>query len=241
MRQGWIKIYRDIIDNPIWRDSTPEQCKILITLLSMASWKESSWDWLGEKKKLQPGQFVTSLKSIVNFAGKGISEQKIRTALIRFESYGFLTCKSTNKGRLITIVNWGKYQELDDFCNNQNNRQVTSNQQATNKQLTVNQQANNKEGKKVRKEEGKKVITTSTYMCFKPPELEEVKEYIKEKGYSFSPEAFVAYYDSKGWMIGKSKMKSWKSACVTWQLRQQNNRPSRGISSKDEWEGVTGL
>lgn len=156
MRQGWIKIYRDIIDNPIWRDSTPEQCKILITLLSMASWKESSWDWLGEKKKLQPGQFVTSLKMIVNFAGRGVSERNVRTSLTRFESYGFLTCKATNKGRLITIVNWGKYQEVNDSTDKQTDKQLTSKRQATDKQLTVNRQANNKEGKKVRKEEGKK-------------------------------------------------------------------------------------
>lgn len=156
MMQGWIKIYRDIIDNPIWRDSTPEQCKILVTLLSMASWKESDWDWLGEKKKLQPGQFVTSLKRIVNFAGRGVSEKNVRTALDRFQSFGFLTCVSTNKGRLITIVNWGKYQDIDWETGKQTGKQTAGNWQANGKQTAVNWQANNKEGKKVRKEEGKK-------------------------------------------------------------------------------------
>lgn len=49
------------------------------------------------------------------------------------------------------------------------------------------------------------------------PTLEELQAYIKEKGYSFDAESFIAYYDSNGWMIGKQKMKNWKAACVTWQ------------------------
>ena len=52
---------------------------------------------------------------------------------------------------------------------------------------------------------------------FVPPTVEEVAAYIREKGYHFSAEAFVAFYESKGWMIGKNKMQKWKSACATWE------------------------
>lgn len=56
---------------------------------------------------------------------------------------------------------------------------------------------------------------------FSPPTLEELTAYIREKGYTFSAEAFIAYYDSVGWRIGgKSPMKDWRSACVTWQKRE---------------------
>ena len=46
-----------------------------------------------------------------------------------------------------------------------------------------------------------------------------MQEYIKSVGSKVDAEAFVAFYESKGWMIGKNKMKSWKSAIVTWEKR----------------------
>lgn len=51
---------------------------------------------------------------------------------------------------------------------------------------------------------------------FTPPTVEQVAEYCQGKEYHIDPEAFVAFYASKGWMVGKSPMKDWKSAVVTW-------------------------
>lgn len=55
---------------------------------------------------------------------------------------------------------------------------------------------------------------------FTPPTVEEVRAYCDEKGYTFDPETFCAFYESKGWRVGNSPMKSWKAACSTWQKRQ---------------------
>lgn len=130
--EGWIKVHRAILDKPIWKDSTMEQKVILITLLLMASHKENEWEFKGEKYKVQPGQFITSLPSIVDKSGVGISIQNVRTALKRFEKFEFLTCQSTNRNRLITIVNWTNYQGDESEPNRQINSQLTGNQQATN-------------------------------------------------------------------------------------------------------------
>ena len=54
-------------------------------------------------------------------------------------------------------------------------------------------------------------------MRFTPPSLEEVKQYCKERNNSVDPESFVDFYSSKGWMIGKNKMKDWKAAVRTWE------------------------
>lgn len=51
---------------------------------------------------------------------------------------------------------------------------------------------------------------------FTPPSVNEVSEYITEKGYSIDPEAFVAHYEANGWYRGKSKVKCWKSCVTTW-------------------------
>lgn len=58
---------------------------------------------------------------------------------------------------------------------------------------------------------------------FVPPTLQEVEAYVKSKGYCFSAEKFVAYYESVGWRVGKNKMKSWRAACRTWDINNRGN------------------
>ena len=66
---------------------------------------------------------------------------------------------------------------------------------------------------------------------FIKPTLEEIKEYVYEKSYTFNPEMFYEFYESKGWFVGKNKMKDWKSACRTWQLRQKDNSFAQTINN----------
>lgn len=143
MDKGWICIYRNLLDKPIWQTSTPEQKCILITLLLMANHSEREWEWKGEKFICKAGQFITSLDGIVKKTGAGISTRNVRTAIDRFEKYEFLTNESTNKNRLITICNWEEYQSKYFADDKQNDKQLTSNRQAADKQLTTNNNDNN--------------------------------------------------------------------------------------------------
>jgi len=145
MLMGWIKVHRILLNKPIWLKSTPEQKTILITLLMLANHDESEWEWMGNKFKVEPGQFITSLESIKLYCGKGITIQNIRSALKRFEKLEFLTNKSTKTGRMITICNWDSYQITKDEHNNEANKQVTKTQQRGNKEVTTNK--NNKKEK----------------------------------------------------------------------------------------------
>lgn len=52
---------------------------------------------------------------------------------------------------------------------------------------------------------------------FIPPTVEEVSAYCAERGNNVDPQAFIDFYESKGWMIGKNKMKDWKAAVRTWE------------------------
>ena len=142
-QQGWITLYRELIKKPIWLNSTPEQKTILITLLLMANHEENEWEWKGQKFTVKPGQMIASLNSIVDKCGKGITTQNVRTALKRFEKIGFLTNESTKQNRLITIVNWRKYQNLENEPNKDPNNQLTNDQQRPNNQLTTNNNVNN--------------------------------------------------------------------------------------------------
>jgi len=51
---------------------------------------------------------------------------------------------------------------------------------------------------------------------FKPPTLQEVRDYIAQKDYPVDPDQFFNFYEAKGWMIGKNKMKNWHAAVRTW-------------------------
>ena len=53
---------------------------------------------------------------------------------------------------------------------------------------------------------------------FTPPTDDEVRLYVAEKGYHFNPDQFVPFYQSKGWMVGKSPMKDWRASCRTWEI-----------------------
>lgn len=143
MAGGYIGLHRCLLDKPIWFNSTPEQKVILITLLLMANHKKSEWEWKGQKFKARPGQFVTSLESIVKKSGNGISIQNARSALVRFEKLEFLTNESTKTGRLVTIVNWELYQEYKNEINKDTNREVTKRSQRSNKEVTPNNNNNN--------------------------------------------------------------------------------------------------
>lgn len=116
----------------------------------MANHKEKEWEFKGEIYKAEPGQFVTSIGSIMEKAGKDISFQNVRTALARFEKYDFLTSQSTNRNRLITILNWASYQRKDEDDDIKKTSTQQATQQATNKQLTTNKNVRTKELKELK-------------------------------------------------------------------------------------------
>jgi len=60
---------------------------------------------------------------------------------------------------------------------------------------------------------------------FTPPSLQEVVDYIKEKNLRrVSANGFLNFYESKGWMVGKNKMKDWKAAVRGWEAREDADR-----------------
>lgn len=52
---------------------------------------------------------------------------------------------------------------------------------------------------------------------FKPPSLEDVKAYCNERKNNVDPQTFIDFYESKGWYVGKNKMRDWKAAIRTWE------------------------
>lgn len=55
---------------------------------------------------------------------------------------------------------------------------------------------------------------------FVAPSVEDVREYCGSRGNKIDPERFVSFYEARGWMIGKTKMKDWRAAVRTWEKTQ---------------------
>ena len=64
--------------------------------------------------------------------------------------------------------------------------------------------------------------------AFTPPTVEEVEAHLRAKGIgNVSAEAFVAFYESNGWKVGKNPMKNWKAAVTTWRKRNDDKPRQR--------------
>jgi hypothetical protein len=76
----------------------------------------------------------------------------------------------------------------------------------------------------------KEIKTINKY--FNKPTILDVENYCKERKNNVDAEAFIAFYESKGWMIGKNKMKDWKQAVITWEKRQYKKPTMSKIDSQ---------
>ena len=78
---------------------------------------------------------------------------------------------------------------------------------------------------------------------FVKPSIEEVRAYANELKFNAliqQPLSFIDYYESKGWMIGKNRMKDWRAAMRTWHRNEKSKfappptPPIRRVPSSQE-------
>lgn len=112
------------------------QRDVMAQCLMLANHASNQWEWQGEIYTCEPGQFITSLDSLVKVCAKGTSIQNVRTALGKLKKWEFLTDQPTKTGRLITIINWDTYQGKDTLPNKEPNKEPTKSQQRAHKALT---------------------------------------------------------------------------------------------------------
>ena len=81
------------------------------------------------------------------------------------------------------------------------------------------------------KEDSTADIPKNKIVYFIPPTVEQVEEYCETRKNGIIAQEFVDFYSSKGWMIGKNKMKDWKAAVRTWESKRK-----REIADKGEYD-----
>lgn len=75
--------------------------------------------------------------------------------------------------------------------------------------------------------------TTTKQKRFIKPTVLEISSYCSERKNNIDAQYFYDYYESKGWLVGKSGMKDWKACIRTWERKQKDySKPQRS-----DWSG----
>ena len=81
----------------------------------------------------------------------------------------------------------------------------------------------------------KDIDINNSVSVFKKPTINEIKDYCIERNNNIDPETFYNFYESKGWLIGKNKMKNWKSAIITWEKSRKEKQPNKKENKNPDW------
>ena len=216
---------KQIVDSDAFLDM-PQSSQLLYFHLSMRADDEG---------------FVGNPKKIMRMIGTGEDDLKVLLAkrfILGFES-GVVVIKHWLIHNSIRMdrFNPTAYQEEKKQLFIKDNRSYTLDQEQRDKLLATRWQPNGNQMEpqvklsKVKlskdKEEGSGRFT--------PPSLEEVQTYCKERENGINAQSFIDFYESKGWFIGKNKMKDWKAAIRTWEKR---NKPVANQALKSKYDGI---
>ena len=99
---------------------------------------------------------------------------------------------------------------------------------------TVTEPLQNRDVEKRREEKRRVCNVPEKEQSFNQPTQEEITSYLKEQDVKDPSEGarFFDFYESKGWMVGKNKMKDWKAACRNWKRGMDKNGRE---SKKNPW------
>ena len=160
-RPPWIKLYRDLLDDPEWHDINPISAKYLVMLWLIASEDHGN---LPSVKKL---------------------------------AFRLRCSEKQTESILSTLGHW-----LDIAVISPGYRDDTP------------------EGEGERETEDSNTIVTRTKpVRFTPPTLDDVSQYCQSRNNTVDPVKFHAHYTANGWRVGRTGMKDWRAAIVTWERR----------------------
>lgn len=155
----------------------------------------------------------------------GLSERAVRTSLERLKTTNEVTIRTTKHYTIIKVVKWDIFQAYDGLSDQPNDQQPV--QQTTNERPTNDHKQEYKNDKNIRNKN-----------IFRKPSIEEIRSYIAEKGLNVDADYFYDYYESNGWTVGKSHMKSWQSTLNNWNRREKKKPSDHVVIDKPSYMGT---
>lgn len=187
------------------------------------------------------GCYEVSINQISNEAG--FPADKVKRLLEKF-SNTYTVVKYSGETRELLLVNWHKYNwntsnklrtavknEIDEIKCDEFREYLTSvfNDEDTVSDIKKYGIDSNSNTDTVTDTETDSEPKKKVRVAFTPPTVEDVRAYCQERNNGLDAERFVDFYASKGWMIGKDKMKDWKAAVRTWEKIRNERQPQPTI------------
>lgn len=190
------------------------------------------FDWIEDLDYHDGADAWKVIKALCNYYKDGISpidavEQKLKPTVSmmfhqiqRQQSISKVRAIAGQKGGFATAKN-GK----DEAKPNQNPPTYTNTITNTKTETNTNTNTNTMCVSPLETSEEAAAKPQHTQKRFEKPSLVDIKAYCQERNNSVDPEKFFDFYESKGWMIGKNRMKDWKSAVRNWERKEQTEIP----------------
>lgn len=235
MNNGYIKLYRKCLENEFFLEKPFDRWRAFEYLLISARYKPSRVILKGQVIELEAGQLIVSEKKLAE--KWDWSRGKVRRFLSLLESLQMIQVNGTAYGTLVTIENYTKYQ-----CDGTSDGTTDSTSDSTTDGTTdgTSDGTHIKKDKKVKKVKKDKNIYNNARarVCkthtanFSPPDIQDVKAYCIERKNNVDPERFIDFYEAKGWMVGKNKMKDWRAAVRNW---ERNEASKSTAQTTQQW------
>ena len=222
---GWIKLHKSIMDHWLWGD--PVVIKAWLDLLLSVNYMDKKVLFNGRLITVKKGQIITSIRKLTE--RWGCTRRKANNIITMFAEDGMIDIKRDKGGTLLTIVNYSIYQDVRDTdstteSTTQDTTQGTTQSTQHKNIKNYKEYKNNREGKS---------------RAFTAPSIEDISQYCRERNNGVDPQTFFDFYESKGWMVGKNKMKDWKAAVRTWEKREREKPQTKNAALNYEQRKYT--
>ena len=192
---GFIKIFRSILLNPIWFEKPFSKGQAWVDLLLLTCYRPNILQVKnGLVIPLERGECGYSVLALSD--RWGWSRGKVDRFIRFLESQKMVQHRVIHNHSIINILNYDLYQS-----------------RSTNRSYPNT----NKEGKERKEKEEIFKENDEKISSFITPKLQEIKAYCNERKNNVNAEQFFDYYESNGWMIGKNPMQDWKAAVRSWE------------------------
>ena len=191
---GWIKIHRSITNHWLYSEKRVySKLEAWYDMLLTVNYSDSKTLIKGKLYNIKRGQSILSLDS---WAKRwNWDKSKVRRFLNTLQADNMIELKSDTITTQLTICNYESYQGERNADETPKKRKRNADETQT---TLIEERKENKENK------------------FIIPTFNDVLEYCMQNNLDVDGVKFINFYESKGWMVGKNKMKDWKAAIRTW-------------------------
>jgi hypothetical protein len=194
---GWIKLHRSITNHWLYTEKRVfSKFEAWNDILLTVNFTDAKTIIKGSLYEVKRGQSILSLESWSK--RWNWNRSKVSRFLNTLQLDGMIVVKSDTVTTQLTVCNYESYQGERTADETQTRRRRDADETQVN---TI------EEGKKEKKE----------ISIFIEPTYNEILEYCTQRKNGIDVNKFLNFYASKGWMVGKNKMKDWKACVRSWE------------------------